>query len=76
MSILDDFKIYCRDKGKYNVTDFNEILGLFSEFESERKSKKDYNEEGDVSSQLQEKSDLGEDDSEGYFSSLFANLKK
>ena len=31
--IIDEFKQYCRDKGKYNITNLPEILKIFNEFE-------------------------------------------
>ena len=37
MDLLDEFKNFCRDKGKYNICDFNEILELYNQFEEERK---------------------------------------
>lgn len=36
MDLLDEFKNFCRDKGKYNISDFNEILELYNQFEMER----------------------------------------
>ena len=37
MDLLDEFKNFCRDKVKYNICDFNEILELYNQFEEERK---------------------------------------
>lgn len=77
MSLLDDFKEYCRDKGKYNVTDFNEIMLLFEDFEAERKAKNNFYETGEMPAEksvISEK--LEEEDSEGYFESLFNTMKK
>ena len=34
--IIDEFKQYCRDKGKYNITNLSEILKTFNEFEKRR----------------------------------------
>ena len=37
MDLLDEFKNFCRDKGKYNIIDFKEILELYNQFEEERR---------------------------------------
>lgn len=34
--IIDEFKQYCRDKGKYNITNLPEILKIFNEFEKKK----------------------------------------
>ncbi len=34
--IFEDFKQYCRDKGKYNVTSLPDMVKLFNEFEKRR----------------------------------------
>lgn len=34
--IIDEFKQYCRDKGKYNITNLPEMLKIFNEFEKKR----------------------------------------
>jgi len=34
--IIDEFKRFCRDKGKYNVSSLSEIIKLFDEFEKAR----------------------------------------
>lgn len=37
MDLLDEFKNFCCDKGKYNIIDFKEILELYNQFEEERR---------------------------------------
>ena len=36
--IIDEFKQYCGDKGKYNITNLPEILKIFNEFEKKKKN--------------------------------------
>lgn len=35
---VDEFKQYCRDKGKYNVTSLQEMLELYNEFDKRRQA--------------------------------------
>ena len=37
MDLLDEFKNFCRDKGKYNIIDFKEILELYNQFKKKQK---------------------------------------